>query len=53
MREELRLPSPLPPLSVIGVDFLFEPDVLFEVEAYAILDWGARLTGITPLFYRR
>ncbi|TFD87030.1 RidA family protein [Cryobacterium lactosi] len=36
--EELGLPSPLPPLSAIGVDFLFEPDVLVELEAYAILD---------------
>lgn len=29
---------PLPPLSAIGVDYLFEPDVLVEVEAEAILD---------------
>lgn len=36
--DELSLPTPLPPLSVIGVDFLFEPDVLVEVEAYAVLD---------------
>ncbi len=36
--EELELPQPLPPLSAIGVDYLFEPDVLVEVEAYAILD---------------
>ncbi|HLU29463.1 MAG TPA: Rid family hydrolase [Glycomyces sp.] len=36
--EELGVPQPLPPLSVIGVDFLFEPDVLVEVEAYALLD---------------
>lgn len=35
---ELGLPQPLPPVSVIGVDFLFEPDVLVELEAYAILD---------------
>lgn len=35
---ELALPQPLPPLSAIGVDYLFEPDVLVEVEAYAILD---------------
>ena len=35
---ELGLPSPLPPVSAIGVDFLFEPDVLVELEAYAILD---------------
>ncbi|MBE1489538.1 Rid family hydrolase [Plantactinospora soyae] len=36
--DELGLPRPLPPLSAIGVDYLFEPDVLVEVEAYAILD---------------
>ncbi|MFD2027917.1 RidA family protein [Promicromonospora aerolata] len=36
--EELALPQPLPPISAIGVDHLFEPDVLVEVEAYAILD---------------
>ncbi|GAB4086051.1 RidA family protein [Myceligenerans cantabricum] len=35
---ELGLPQPLPPVSAIGVDYLFEPDVLVEVEAYAILD---------------
>ncbi|MFE6924407.1 Rid family hydrolase [Nocardia sp. NPDC057663] len=35
---ELALPDPLPPLSAIGVDCLFEPDVLVEVEAYAVLD---------------
>ena len=36
--EELGLPTPLPPLSAIGVDILFEPDVLVEVETYAVLD---------------
>ncbi|WP_120006627.1 RidA family protein [Nesterenkonia muleiensis] len=36
--EELGIPRPLPPVSVIGVDYLFEPDVLVEVEAEAILD---------------
>jgi enamine deaminase RidA (YjgF/YER057c/UK114 family) len=36
--EELGLPQPLPPVSVIGVNFLFEPDVLVELEAYAVLD---------------
>ncbi|GHD52584.1 RidA family protein [Mycetocola manganoxydans] len=36
--DELRLPQPLPPVSVIGVDFLFEPAVLVELEAYAVLD---------------
>lgn len=38
VREELGLPSPLPPASLIGVDWLFEPDVLVELEATAILD---------------
>ncbi|HIY64978.1 MAG TPA: RidA family protein [Candidatus Agrococcus pullicola] len=36
--EELAIPQPLPPLSCIGVDYLFEPDVLVEVEAEALLD---------------
>jgi enamine deaminase RidA (YjgF/YER057c/UK114 family) len=36
--EELGLPSPMPPASLIGVDYLFEPDVLVELEATAILD---------------
>lgn len=36
--EELGIPRPLPPLSCIGVDYLFEPDVLVEVEAEALLD---------------
>ena len=36
--DELGLPQPMPPASLIGVDYLFEPDVLVEVEAYAILD---------------
>lgn len=36
--EELGIPRPLPPLSCIGVDYLFEPDVLVEVEADAVLD---------------
>lgn len=35
---ELGIPQPLPPLSAIGVDCLFEPDVLVEIEAEAILD---------------
>ena len=35
---ELGIPQPLPPLSCIGVDYLFEPDVLVEVEAEALLD---------------
>ncbi|MGY0490079.1 RidA family protein [Streptomyces sp. WG-D5] len=36
--EELGLSDPLPPSSLIGVDRLFEPDVLVEVEATAVLD---------------
>lgn len=35
---ELGIPQPLPPTSLIGVDYLFEPDVLVEVEADALLD---------------
>ena len=35
---ELGIPQPLPPVSLIGVDYLFEPDVLVEVEAFAVLD---------------
>lgn len=35
---DIGLPIPLPPSSLIGVDYLFEPDVLVEVEATAILD---------------
>ncbi|MET9918380.1 RidA family protein [Streptomyces sp. NPDC006435] len=36
--EEIGLPLPMPPASLIGVDHLFEPDVLVEVEATALLD---------------
>jgi enamine deaminase RidA (YjgF/YER057c/UK114 family) len=36
--DELGLPQPMPPASLIGVDILFEADVLVEVEAYAVLD---------------
>lgn len=36
--EEVGLTVPLPPASLIGVDHLFEPDVLVEVEATAVLD---------------
>lgn len=36
--DELGIPRPLPPVSLIGIDYLFEPDVLVEVEAYAVLD---------------
>ncbi|PSL00881.1 enamine deaminase RidA (YjgF/YER057c/UK114 family) [Murinocardiopsis flavida] len=35
---ELGIPQPLPPVSLIGIDYLFEPDVLVEVEAFAVLD---------------
>ncbi|GAB3688519.1 RidA family protein [Nocardiopsis oceani] len=36
--DELGLPRPWPPVSLIGVDYLFEPDVLVEVEAFAVLE---------------
>jgi enamine deaminase RidA (YjgF/YER057c/UK114 family) len=36
--DELGIPQPMPPVSLIGVDYLFEPDVLVELEAYAVLD---------------
>ncbi|MDQ1308587.1 MAG: hypothetical protein QG671_4422 [Actinomycetota bacterium] len=36
--EELGLPTPLPPSSLIGVEVLYEPDVLIEIEATAVLD---------------
>ncbi len=36
--DELGLPQPLPPSSLIGVAYLFEPDVLVELEAVAVLD---------------
>ncbi|GGF44128.1 RidA family protein [Williamsia phyllosphaerae] len=35
---EIGLSSPMPPASLIGVSILFEPDVLVEVEATAIVD---------------
>ena len=35
---EVGLPQPLPPASLIGVDYLFEPDVLVELETTAITD---------------
>ncbi|MGP3776232.1 RidA family protein [Streptomyces sp. SDT5-1] len=38
VRTELNLGDRLPPSSLIGVDVLFEPDVLVEVEATAVLD---------------
>ncbi|MEU7298446.1 RidA family protein [Streptomyces exfoliatus] len=35
--EEIGLRLPMPPASLIGVEYLFEPDVLVEVEATALL----------------
>ncbi|MDF2560358.1 MAG: hypothetical protein K0R99_1804 [Microbacterium sp.] len=35
---EIGLPTPMPPASLIGVDYLFEPDVLVEVEATAVAE---------------
>lgn len=35
---EVGLPTPMPPASLIGVASLFEPDVLVELEATAVLD---------------
>ncbi|MFC8334359.1 RidA family protein [Streptomyces olivaceus] len=35
--DEIGLPRPMPPASLIGVDYLFEPDVLVEVEATALV----------------
>lgn len=35
---EVGLPQPMPPASLIGVECLFEPDVLVEVEATAVID---------------
>ncbi|MEV4552443.1 RidA family protein [Nonomuraea wenchangensis] len=36
--EQIGLQLPMPPASLIGVEYLFEPDVLVEVEATALLD---------------
>ncbi|MFE5212583.1 Rid family hydrolase [Streptomyces sp. NPDC056600] len=36
--DEIGLQLPMPPASLIGVAHLFEPDVLVEVEATALLD---------------
>ncbi|MFI6861439.1 RidA family protein [Streptomyces sp. NPDC050421] len=36
--DEIGLRLPMPPASLIGVDVLFESDVLVEVEATALLD---------------
>ncbi|MFD6133740.1 RidA family protein [Isoptericola sp. NPDC060257] len=36
--EELGIPQPWPPATLVGVESLFEPDVLVEIEATAVLD---------------
>lgn len=36
--DEIGLQLPMPPASLIGVDVLFEDDVLVEVEATAVID---------------
>lgn len=36
--EEIGLDLPMPPASLIGVEILFEDDVLVEVEAYAVVE---------------
>ncbi|WP_411075940.1 RidA family protein [Streptomyces sp. cmx-4-7] len=36
--DEIGLPSPFPPSSLIGVDCLFAPGVLVEIEATALVD---------------
>jgi enamine deaminase RidA (YjgF/YER057c/UK114 family) len=36
--DEIGLRLPMPPASLIGVEYLFEPDILVEVEATALLD---------------
>ncbi|MFI2102764.1 RidA family protein [Isoptericola sp. NPDC019693] len=36
--DELRIPQPWPPATLVGVESLFEPDVLVEIEAEAVLD---------------
>lgn len=38
--EEIGLMLPLPPASLTGVDYLFEDDVLVEVETPARRSWG-------------
>lgn len=38
VREELRLPTPMPPASLIGVETLYEPGALVEIEATAVTD---------------
>jgi len=36
--QEVGLALPMPPASLIGVEHLFEPDVLVELEVTAVLD---------------
>ena len=36
--DEIGLALPMPPASLIGVQMLFEPEVLVEIEATAVLD---------------
>ncbi len=36
--EEIGLPRPLPPASLIGVEGLYRPEILVEVEATAVLE---------------
>ncbi|GIG38759.1 RidA family protein [Cellulomonas phragmiteti] len=36
--DELGLPTPMPPASLLGVDQLYEPDVRVELETVAVLD---------------
>lgn len=38
--DEIGLQLPMPPASLIGVEYLFEPDVLVGVEATALLGPG-------------
>ncbi len=36
--DEVGLPFPMSPASLMGLDYLFETDVLVEVEATAVID---------------
>jgi enamine deaminase RidA (YjgF/YER057c/UK114 family) len=36
--DEIGLAMPMPPTSLIGVEMLYQPDVLVELEAIAVLD---------------
>lgn len=38
--DEIGLSTPMPPASLIGAEILFEPGVLVEIEATAVLDWS-------------